>query len=233
MRLSGFALLFVGFVLCITVAWAALGFLAMSGGLICLLIADERNKKQRLARVANKPIGTDRAGVSRPRADADIRRIERANDVAKWASIVKADPDIRSVAEILAQYGPSYVDQLARVYLVFDDKTLLPMILELIVTSAKQHLPTSRINPHPSGRPTEPESRTSRVATDQARPSTPAAAFQPDREMETWPLPSAPASVSMDGSHAQPDSGKQTAAPNPPLTPSDLSTLLAVLANAK
>ncbi len=45
MRLFGYVLLIVGFLLCVSIVWAALGFLMMGFGLICLLIA-ERNRKR-------------------------------------------------------------------------------------------------------------------------------------------------------------------------------------------
>ncbi|MEO6842215.1 MAG: hypothetical protein ABI192_15810 [Bradyrhizobium sp.] len=45
MRLFGFVLLIAGFLLCVSIVWAALGFLMMGFGLICLLIA-ERNRKR-------------------------------------------------------------------------------------------------------------------------------------------------------------------------------------------
>ena len=144
MRVSGFILLFVGFVLCITIAWAALGFMVMSCGLVCLLVAEERKKKRR---GAGKSPGSARAENLRPPIGEDAKRNERAHQRAKWTSIVRSDPEIRNVAEILAQYGPSYVDQLAKVYLVFNDKRLLPLILELILTSAKKTTEASRSDP--------------------------------------------------------------------------------------
>jgi hypothetical protein len=48
MRLVGAGLLVGGFLLCVSIAWAALGFLMMGGGLICLLVAEERSKRARL-----------------------------------------------------------------------------------------------------------------------------------------------------------------------------------------
>ena len=45
MRLFGSVLLIAGFLLCVSIVWAALGFLMMGFGLICLLIA-ERNRKR-------------------------------------------------------------------------------------------------------------------------------------------------------------------------------------------
>jgi hypothetical protein len=42
MRLVGAVLLIAGFGLCISIVWAAIGFIAMAFGLICLLIAEEK-----------------------------------------------------------------------------------------------------------------------------------------------------------------------------------------------
>jgi hypothetical protein len=44
MRVAGAILLVSGFLLCTSVAWAAIGFFAMGFGLIFLLIAKERKK---------------------------------------------------------------------------------------------------------------------------------------------------------------------------------------------
>lgn len=43
----GAGLLVGGFLLCVSIAWAALGFFMMGAGLICLLVAEERNKRAR------------------------------------------------------------------------------------------------------------------------------------------------------------------------------------------
>jgi hypothetical protein len=45
MRILGTLLLFGGFLLCISIAWAAVGFLMMGFGLICLLVAERRKKR--------------------------------------------------------------------------------------------------------------------------------------------------------------------------------------------
>ena len=45
MRPFGFVLLVVGFLLCLSIVWAAIGFLMMGFGLICLLIAERRGKR--------------------------------------------------------------------------------------------------------------------------------------------------------------------------------------------
>jgi hypothetical protein len=48
MRIAGHAFLIVGFLLCISIALAAIGFFAMGFGLIFLLIAEEREKASAL-----------------------------------------------------------------------------------------------------------------------------------------------------------------------------------------
>ena len=48
MRLTGATLLVIGFLLCVSIAWAAIGFFAMGFGLIFLLIAEERKKMSAL-----------------------------------------------------------------------------------------------------------------------------------------------------------------------------------------
>jgi hypothetical protein len=45
MRILGAILLIAGFFLCLTILWAAIGFLAMGLGLICLLIAERRQEQ--------------------------------------------------------------------------------------------------------------------------------------------------------------------------------------------
>jgi len=48
MRLVGTVLLLVGILLCISVTWAAIGFFAMSFGLICLLIHENEIARSRM-----------------------------------------------------------------------------------------------------------------------------------------------------------------------------------------
>ena len=55
MRLLGFVLLIAGFLLCVSIVWAALGFLMMGFGLICLLIA-ERNQQSAPSPNVSDPI---------------------------------------------------------------------------------------------------------------------------------------------------------------------------------
>jgi hypothetical protein len=53
MRLFGFVLLIAGFLLCVSIVWAALGFLVMGFGLICLLIAERSRKRAPKADVSD------------------------------------------------------------------------------------------------------------------------------------------------------------------------------------
>ncbi len=56
----------------------------------------------------------------------------------KWSSLLESDQDLSRVAKILAPFGQKYVDQLARAYAAFDDKTYLPLILNMIIESVRQ-----------------------------------------------------------------------------------------------
>jgi hypothetical protein len=81
MRIAGSFLLLAGFLLCISIVWAAVGFLMMALGLICLLMA-ERRKKPSMA-------------SSGPLADAAGRRREpplQVEKTAQPAESVEASP---------------------------------------------------------------------------------------------------------------------------------------------
>jgi hypothetical protein len=49
MRVLGTVLLVSGFLLCVSIVWAAPGFVMMGVALICLLVAEQRSKRLRLA----------------------------------------------------------------------------------------------------------------------------------------------------------------------------------------
>src|SRR6267142_3701003 len=150
MRFAGFTLLFLGFLLCVSIEWAAIGFLAMGFGLICLLIVDERQKlsKIRIDKVAAQPVPSEPVGLLDPATSTESVDDQRNNllKMDRWKSLVESDPDLARVATILSRYGPKYVDQLARVYVVFDNKAFLPIILNMIITSANQNARTSLTN---------------------------------------------------------------------------------------
>src|SRR5438876_895222 len=146
MRILGWVLLLGGFLLCPSVAWAAIGFLCMIIGLICLQIAERiRVRSPRpVALFAVPPV--DRRGRSsivqlslivvrqeanerEPRqAEPDNTIGRRAYDEQRWRLLLSTDEDIRRLATILAHYGQSYVDEFAAAYLVLNDKEHLPMI---------------------------------------------------------------------------------------------------------
>jgi hypothetical protein len=168
MRFAGFALLFLGFLLCVSIEWAAIGFLAMGFGLICLLIVDERQKlsKIRIDKIAAQPVPSEPVGLLDPATSTESADHQRSNLLKKdrWKSLVESDPDLARVATILSRYGPKYVDQLARVYVVFDNKAFLPIILNMIITSANQNAKTSFTNNNESA--PSVESGISRIPVD-------------------------------------------------------------------
>jgi hypothetical protein len=72
MRLSGFVLLIAGFLLCVSIVWAALGFLMMGFGLICLLIAERNRKRAQNPNVSN-PLSVPPIDAA-PRPDEIVAR---------------------------------------------------------------------------------------------------------------------------------------------------------------
>jgi hypothetical protein len=84
MRTAGTFLLLGGFLLCITIVWAAIGFLMMGFGLICLLIAERRKKQSTrgpLSGAINQrreppPLQVETAAQSAEVAEASPSRID-------------------------------------------------------------------------------------------------------------------------------------------------------------
>jgi hypothetical protein len=148
MRSVGVALLISGFFLCVSIVWAALGFLMMGFGLICLLRAERRSKrlsKSTASRQDNSNPRQEPLLLSEPTAamvsshrGADNAINHKSYDEEKWSSLLENDPDILRLVEALAPYGQKYVDELATAYLVLNDKDYLPMIIKKIVASAKR-----------------------------------------------------------------------------------------------
>jgi hypothetical protein len=236
MRIAGTLLLIVGFLLCISIAWAALGFLMMGFGLICLMIAERRQKRLAASPVSRQDkiaarqepslfpaqedaqpqastnrrsheIGARRepsrfrerkstkpTGLTAPRwdqidpqwepsrlrgrrnaqpegstaphsdkidprgepapeseqpnlalvvSDEPIDRRQSAidpysYDLERWRSLVRNDADISRAASSLAPFGKKYVDELAKTYLVLNDKDYLPIILKKIAAAARK-----------------------------------------------------------------------------------------------
>src|ERR1017187_1494037 len=154
MRL-GAALLIVGFMLSVSIAWAAIGFIAMAFGLICMLIAEEKKKR---AIKSNKAVVSEsreqdeelQARLPSPQAppslpplrfsssEANDNRSLASSQVIAWEALCRDDPDLARVVAVLTPYGRKYVDELAKAYLVFNDKDYLPLILTKIVASARR-----------------------------------------------------------------------------------------------
>lgn len=142
----GFGLLIGGFLLCISIAWAALGFFLMGLGLICLLSAEERKKRSRKLTTSLLDEPNNRKGphlfpeptVALVSSGLPSIPISHSFDEEKWKSLVENDPELSSLVNILVSYGQKYVDELARAYLVLNDKDYLPMIIKKIVKSARK-----------------------------------------------------------------------------------------------
>ncbi len=187
MYVSGFILLVIGFALCLSIAWAPIGFFAMSFGLICLLIAEKRSKASKLrlqksARPSKQPRPPTPTG---PAANTEVRQ-GFADERAKWRLLVDGDPELASVERVLSQYGPQYVDQLARVYLVFDNKAFLPIILKMIVESARlKHEGPQRNAEYPSDHVEDRERRqVNEIAISDPQPSRSEINLKPQTESE-------------------------------------------------
>jgi hypothetical protein len=60
------------------------------------------------------------------------------DETQKWRAVVDGDVDIAAAMAALAPFGKKYVDELARAYLVLDDKDYLPLILKKIAATVKK-----------------------------------------------------------------------------------------------
>jgi hypothetical protein len=58
-------------------------------------------------------------------------------DRTKWDALVRYDPDIKRIVEVLSQYDTKYVDQFASAFMALNDKAYLPQIIEDILARAK------------------------------------------------------------------------------------------------
>ena len=58
-------------------------------------------------------------------------------DVDKWSALLKCDDDLAKVAEKLRLLGENCVDELARSYLLLNDKQYLPDIVRRIIADAR------------------------------------------------------------------------------------------------
>ena len=51
---------------------------------------------------------------------------------------MEGDQDLSRTVTILSAYGQKYVDQLAKAYVAFNDKAFLPIILNMVIASARK-----------------------------------------------------------------------------------------------
>ena len=136
--------------LCVSVAWAALGFLLMGVGLISLQVAERNRNRAKLAlasraeRLAAPPeIPLSPFDTAQVPAGADVPRPDRAAstyDTEAWRRLVESDQDLLRVTSLLQAYGQSYADELARTYLADGDPHHLPAIVDAIIRKAKRNL---------------------------------------------------------------------------------------------
>jgi hypothetical protein len=158
MRVAGATLFVIGFLLCVSVAWAAIGFFAMGFGLIFLLIAEERKKQSALhlesAAIQSGPTSPSQlVATAVSSALGELRFDESPCETDKWRSLVESDQELSRVVRILTPFGQKYVDQLAGAYLAFNNKAFLPTILNLVKASARQDaslIAAGEMNPHNS-----------------------------------------------------------------------------------
>lgn len=133
MNVAGALLLIFGFFLCVSIAWATIGFVAMGLGLILLQVAAKR-----------PPIELEEKSVQPNLLDVSPNELAIPSNLASgiehkegWELLLKSDSELASVATVLGRFGSQYVDQLARVYMAINRRELLPAILELILSAAR------------------------------------------------------------------------------------------------
>jgi hypothetical protein len=142
MRLSGLLLLAVGAALCLSIDWAAIGFLAMALGLICVQIPIGGTSRSDAASgaIAGAPVSVEHVTATPEHGSArdDVMEREPQSEGLASNDPLKRDADLADVERLLARYGALYVDQFRRLYDIFNSKTLLPSILKLIAEAARQ-----------------------------------------------------------------------------------------------
>jgi hypothetical protein len=151
MRILGWLLLVGGVLLCLSILWAAPGFLCMGLGLIFLQIAEHKRRRAKSAASPSdqsepqvEPAAIPQAArVFVPRkADDDAEpapesaAVLHSYDTQKWRALLSSDADISRLAKALEPYGQKYLDEFAAAYLALNDKDYLPVILRKIIASA-------------------------------------------------------------------------------------------------
>jgi hypothetical protein len=78
-----------------------------------------------------------RRPASRTLAKGAVPSSPKPYDVDKWSALLKCDDDLAKVAEKLRLLGENCVDELARSYLILNDKKYLPDIVRRIIADAR------------------------------------------------------------------------------------------------
>jgi hypothetical protein len=188
-RLAGWILLILGAVLCLSVGWAALGFLLMGVGLVSLQVAEQARRRATrgaLAAVAAVPaVLPEQPAVPRaagpvayreppPPAAAEQPRRARPNpfsyDRDAWQRLVESDADLAQLTVVLSDHGPQYVDELASNYLSAPDKSRLGSIVDGIIARARR---TDRTQTVAAGENDRPPVASDPVPEDARRRSEP------------------------------------------------------------
>jgi hypothetical protein len=145
-------LLIAGCLLCLTVVWAALGFLLMGVGLIALLAAEAKRNRPAAAAIETVASESPAAEITpAPLSPPSPTRGEPAppqipsprwapaplSDEERWRILLATDADVARLAAALAPYGQNHVDRLAAAYLQQTDRAGLPEIIDRIVEAAR------------------------------------------------------------------------------------------------
>ena len=193
MRLAGWLLLIAGLALCLSIGWAALGFLLMGVGLVSLRTAEARRNRAAVAGKAAPEFLVTNLAVTPPpptRVEPALARVEPPplmsaqrpipvplSDAEKWRILLATDPDVAHLAAALLPYGQKHVDRLAVAYLAETDRARLPEIIDRIVETARHD--AKRIAIDKAAPPYEPidppEIITAGIETDLGPPSLQAA----------------------------------------------------------
>lgn len=139
--------------LCVSVAWAALGFMLMAIGLISLQIAEKKRKRAQNTAVGGEAVDTlpgatpvihPAQAVAGPQiAPAPAGWAPRyaslgtSYDKEAWRRLVESDPELQQLASVLARYGQQYVDQFATSYLAAPEKSRVATIVDEIIAKAR------------------------------------------------------------------------------------------------